>query len=436
MNYNEALEYLTDLTKFGFNFGLGRITHLLEKLDNPHHRLKVIHIAGTNGKGSTAVMISSILQAAGLKVGLFTSPHLHRYTERTRINGCEISENRMAELITRLKPVLDRMVAEGHEHPTEFEVDTALSLLYFAEEKVDIAVLEAGLGGKIDSTNVVTPLVSVITNVAMDHMDYLGSTLTEIATVKAGIIKPGGCVVTAADKPEVLAVIEETCRREGADLIRVGREITWSAGEASLAGQSGRVVTPINTYDLHLNLLGRHQLVNAATAIGAIESLRRYGIMIDAQTIKEGIARARWPARLEIMRHQPLVLIDGAHNHDGARILCSALLDLCPEQRRVFVIGMLADKEREKVVAELAPLAAAVVVTKPNSPRAGDWQQLAVEVRRYLDEVYVVDDIAAAVAKGMTLVGPDDLLCITGSLYMVAEAREFFLPGEQCAAAR
>jgi len=429
MNYQEAMDYLTNLTTFGFNFGLERITHLLEVLGNPHYRLRVIHVGGTNGKGSTSMMISEILKAAGFKVGLFTSPHLHSYTERTKINGREIMPERIAELITRLEPVLEQMVADGFEHPTEFEVDTALSLLYFAEENVDMVVLEVGLGGKIDSTNVVTPLVSVITNVAMDHMDYLGQTLTEIATIKAGIIKPNGFAITASDRPEVLAVIEETCRRQKATLVRVGKEIIWETGEASTEGQACRVLTPLQTYDLRLQLLGRHQVINAATAVGAVEMLCRHGLNIDAEAIRTGIGRTHWPARLEIMRRRPMVLIDGAHNHDGACTLRDALKDVFQHRRLVLVIGMLADKERGKVVAELAPLADAVVVTKPNSPRAGDWQKLAGEVGKYVNEVHLVEDIIPAVEKGLSLVGPDDLLCITGSLYMVAEARAYFLEG-------
>lgn len=427
MNFDEALEFLRDLTKFGFNFGLGRIQELLRRLGDPHLKLKVIHISGTNGKGSTATMIAGVLQEAGYKVGIFTSPHLHSYCERYKINGEEISSERIAELLTRMRPLLENMVGEGFEHPTEFEVSTALGFLYFWEEAVDFLVLEVGLGGAIDSTNVVMPLVSVITNVAMDHMDYLGNTVAEIATIKSGIIKPGVPAVTAADDPAALAVIREAARQNGSALTEVGRDVTWNITESTEEGQEFDVLAPGKAYPgLWIRLVGQHQVINAATAIAAIEALGNSGYAVDEQAVRAGLAGAVWPARLEMVSSSPRVLLDGAHNLHGSLTLRKALTEVFSYRNLVLVFGMLGDKEREKVVAQLAPLAKAVIVTKPNSPRAGDWEKIAGEVRQYVDEVYLIENIGEAVQKGMDLAGQDDLVCVTGSLYMVAEARSLF----------
>ena len=429
MNYDEAKDYLVNLTKFGFNFGLGRIQYLLDQLDNPQDKIRTIHVGGTNGKGSTAAMLSSILQAAGYKVGVFTSPHLHSYRERVVIDRDQISRERVAELLTRLKDVLDEMVGQGYEHPTEFEVNTALALLYFFEEKVDVAIIEVGLGGAIDSTNVIKPLISVITNVGMDHMDYLGSTLQDIALVKAGIIKEKGIVITAADRPEVLKVIEATCAAKHATLVKVREEYCFETQEGSTAGQRFDLKGPGHTYfGLELELLGAHQQVNAATAVAIVEGLTKYyGLRITEADVRAGLLETRWPGRLEVVR--PGVVLDGAHNLDGAQTLALALRDLFTYRKLILCIGMLADKERGKILALLGPLADKLVVTKPNSPRAGDWQEMAIEAKKYVSEVYLEEDISRAVDFAISLAEEGDLVCITGSLYMIAEAREHLLKG-------
>lgn len=428
MNFNESMDYLRGLTKFGINLGLGRIEELLRRLGDPHRSgVKIVHIGGTNGKGSTTAMLSEILREAGCRVGSFTSPHLHSYTERYRINGAQIEPEQAAALLSELRPHLDAMVAEGYEHPTEFEVSTALAFMYFAREKVDYLLLEVGLGGAIDSTNVAPSMLSVITNVAMDHMDYLGHTIREIAAVKAGIIKPGIPVVTAAFG-DGLQVIEKVCAERGCRLTRVGRDVTWKAVSHSLGGQRFSVAGLKGPYNnLTIKLLGRHQLVNAATAIAATENLIDTGAVISAEAVRNGLAFSTWPGRLEILRCKPLTIIDGAHNFEGARSLHCALDEYFQGKSMVLVIGMLGDKEREKVVGELAPLARAVVVTRPNSPRAGNWRELAGEARRYAPEVYCHESVEDALNKAEALAGPDDLVCITGSLYMVAEAREKLL---------
>ncbi len=427
MNFDESIEFLRNLTKFGFNFGLNRIEELLRRLGNPHRELRVIHVGGTNGKGSTATMIAGILQAAGYRTGMFTSPHIHSYCERYKIDGMDISRDRIAEMMTVLRPHLEEMVAEGFEHPTEFEVSTALGFLYFYRENVDFLVLEVGLGGAIDSTNVVIPLVSVITNVAMDHMDYLGNSVREIAGVKSGIIKQGIPVVTAADDPDALEVIRKAAGEKGCILVQIGRDVTWQLKNSTPEGQEFDIHTPERVYkNLFISLAGHHQVINAATAVAAVEQLAGNGYVFDAETVARGLAGARWPARLETVRENPRVVLDGAHNLHGSATLKKALTEVFSYRNLILVFGMLGDKEREKVVAMLAPLAKAVVVTKPNSPRAGDWEKIADEVRKYIDEVYLIEDIRLAVQKGMEMAETEDLVCITGSLYMVAEARALF----------
>lgn len=430
MNYQEALDFLTDLTKFGCNPGLDRIQYLMSLLGNPERSLRVIHVGGTNGKGSIAMMTARILEEAGYRVGFFISPHLHSYTERYLINHQPIAEERFAALMERLKPLLEKMVTEGHEHPTEFEVCTALGLLYFFEEKVDFLVLEVGMGGAIDSTNVVeNPLVSVISNVTFDHMDYLGKTIAEIASVKAGIIKKGGHVVTAAWYPEALQVIREHCREKGASLLEVGKEIQWELKDATPTRTSFDLRTPWGVYqDLWVPLAGQYQAVNAATALGVIEFLRHdHKIPITDAHIRAGFAQSYWPARLELLHQNPMVIIDVSHNHDGARTLSAALKEIYHYRRLILVLGMLGDKEREKVVAELAPLASMVIITKPLNPRAGDWKALADETRKYVDRVLVIEEICDAVTAALNEAQSDDMICITGSFYMVADARNFLL---------
>ncbi|WP_165859364.1 bifunctional folylpolyglutamate synthase/dihydrofolate synthase [Desulfofundulus salinus] len=459
MQYDEAMTYLQNLTKFGINFGLGRIKELLRRLGDPQKKLKVVHIGGTNGKGSTTAMVASVLTAAGYRTGTFTSPHLHSYTERYQIDGVQISAERVASLISQLKPHLEAMVAQGFEHPTEFEVSTAMAFKYFYEEGVDFLILEVGLGGAIDSTNVVErPLVTVITNVAMDHMDYLGQTIREIATVKAGIIKPGVPLVTAC-RGEALEVVAQFCREKGSPMVLVDRvtggtssmdpaiasgeetavefnpgisyrTVLWeaAAGGFDQGGQYLTVHGLRRTYrDLFIPLLGRHQQVNTAGAVAVVELLVEQGFAIPEEALYRGLAAVRWPARLEIVLSRPLVLLDGAHNYDGARSLARALDDYLPGKEVVLVIGMLGDKERGRVVAELAPRARAVVVTRPNSPRAGDWRRLAEEAQKYVPKVYTIESVPEAVEHALSMARPGDVVCITGSLYMVAEAREVLM---------
>jgi len=423
--YQAALEYVVHLTKFGINLGLGRIQALLQSVGNPEKELRVIHIGGTNGKGSTSKMVAKILEEAGFCVGMFTSPHLNDYRERMMINGEMISKKELTHLVDTLRPHLEEIVQNGVEHPTEFEVSTALAFMYFAQQKVAYAVIEVGLGGAIDSTNVVQPLISVITNVGMDHMDYLGETLGEIATVKAGILKPNSVVVTAAERPEVLQVIRERAKALNIPLWVVGEDVRWESRWSGELEQEFDLIGLHGTYPkIRLRLIGAHQIKNAATAITVCEVLQsEYGAEITREAIYHGLKETLWPGRLEVLSLKPKVLIDGAHNVDGANSLAEAL-QLFTRQRLILCLGMLGDKEREKVAEILLPLADEVIITKPNSPRAGNWRYLAELVTKKGLPVTTIESPSAAVREGYQRLHPEDMLCVTGSLYMISEARE------------
>lgn len=422
--YQEALEYLVHLTTFGMNFGLGRIQALLQRLENPEKTLRVIHIGGTNGKGSTSMMVAEILQEAGFRVGVFTSPHLQDYRERMTINGEMIPKAEVTRLVQILRPHLEEMVASGVEHPTEFEVSTTLAFMYFAHQNVDFAVIEVGLGGAIDSTNVVKPLISVITNVGMDHMDYLGGTIEEIATVKAGILKPNSVAITAAERPEALRVIRERAKTLNVPLWVVGEDVRWESRWSGELEQEFDLSGLHGIYrKMHLRLVGAHQIKNAATAITVCEILRsEYGVDIKREALYEGLKKTLWPGRLEVLSLKPKVLIDGAHNVDGAESLAEAL-KIFTRKRLILCLGMLGDKEREKVIEILAPQADEVIITKPNSPRAGNWEYLAQLVSAKGLTVTTIESPKAAVTEGYARLQPEDMLCVTGSLYMIAEAR-------------
>ncbi|MHB0886548.1 MAG: bifunctional folylpolyglutamate synthase/dihydrofolate synthase [Bacillota bacterium] len=412
MDYQQAMDYLHKLARFGSKPGLQRMDYLLAALGNPERSLRAIHVGGTNGKGSTCAMTTTILRQAGYRVAAFTKPHLQSFTERTMIDGQPIPEGKVAELVSRLAKIADGMEAHGVDHATEFEMSTALMFKHFADERVDFAVIEVGLGGLLDSTNVLpSPLVSVITNIDYDHTEILGSTLTEIADQKAGIIKPGGFVVTAAQAPEALAVIEGRARAKAARLWRVVPEesaaetgagprggaagaeagsrdahspdlITYRALAVDQDGSALNVTTPRETYrDLQVPLLGAHQVINAATAVGVIAALRERGVAVEADAVRRGLEKARWPGRIEVMQRDPLVIIDGAHNHDGARVLRDAIGTIFPKHRVSLVVGILADKEIPAVLGELVPLAERVIVTRPESSRAADPRAVAEAVR-------------------------------------------------------
>ncbi|NLI91977.1 MAG: bifunctional folylpolyglutamate synthase/dihydrofolate synthase [Peptococcaceae bacterium] len=431
--YLETMAFIKNLTKFGINLGLHRIRSLLQRLGNPHQRLRIIHIGGTNGKGSTTAILQSVLQQAGYRVGMFISPHLHDYRERIRINDELISRADIVRGISTMRPVLEEMVADGMEHPTEFEVSTALALYYFAEKRPDFVLLEVGLGGEIDSTNVVTPVISVLTSISMDHMDYLGETLEEITRVKAGIIKEGVPVITSVDKPESLQIIKQFSTRKRSRLLQVGRDVRWEKVEGQILAFH-YLGLKHHYLGLELSLYGEHQFINASVALAVCEMLEElFHIDIDENAVRKGLETVRWPGRLEMISQNPKILLDGAHNTDGMKTLVKALRDYegGPFQRNklLLCIGILQDKEVEKIVNLIAPLANEIIVTKPDSPRAGDWKAVGRLAEKYLDpgKIHVVEDPVLAVEEGIRRMETDDMLCVTGSLYMISAVRKYLL---------
>ena len=428
MDYTEALRYLAELTRFGINLGLSRIKELLARLGNPQDHLKVAHIGGTNGKGSTGAMLASVFQSAGYRVGLFTSPHLHSYCERMRINGQSAPEDRVADLLSAMRRHLDDMVEAGLEHPTEFEVTTALAFWYFYQEQVDLLVLEVGMGGAIDSTNVVTPLVSVITNVSLDHTEYLGETVAAIAKVKSGIVKPGVPLVTAAEG-EALQVLREECEKCGSSLILVGQDLTWRQHTMIATGQRFTLVSREEVYeDLWLPLLGRHQVVNCAAALGAAEVLANCGLTFEPEHLRRGLADTRWPGRLELLEGEVPVLLDGAHNYAGICSLGKALQDHFPERDPIFVVGILDDKEQEKMIQKIADMARTLIITKPDHPRSTNWHLVGHNLApRDSLAVHYKENTTEALETAFSAAKAQDLICVTGSLFLVAEMREKLL---------
>ncbi|PKM89357.1 MAG: bifunctional folylpolyglutamate synthase/dihydrofolate synthase [Firmicutes bacterium HGW-Firmicutes-12] len=425
----EALRVLEYLTKFGINLGLERIKALLHQLDNPQKFLKVIHIAGTNGKGSTGAIISAVLQTVGYRVGAFTSPHLVSYTERISINGVPITEKEFAALLSVVASSFQKVQDATGENPTEFEVLTAMALLYFHIQQVDIVILEVGMGGDIDSTNVISaPLLSVITNVSIEHKEYLGASLPEIAEKKSGIIKAQRPVITASNNEAVLAVLSQKARDNKSEFHEVYREMRWSLEEETSDGQTFKLQSTQQEYgSLYLSLRGEHQVVNAATALLALEVLVTLGWRITLEDIRAGLSVVRWPGRLEVVNTEPLVLIDSAHNPAGMEVLANWLRKQRPKFKNViFVIGMLADKDRAASVRYIDELVDKVIITKPPSSRAGDFEEMSSYFTKTKENIIVIESLYAALETAMGYAKKGDILLVAGSIYLIGEVRRYF----------
>ncbi len=429
MRYQQALEYLESFQRFGIRLGLKNIRRLLKLLGNPERRLKVIHIGGTNGKGSVGAFLFYILKEAGYKVGLYTSPHLVNFRERIRTNQGLISKKELTKQVFFLKPLIT-----DHRLPiTFFEITTAIALKYFAERRVDFAILEVGMGGRLDATNVTKPLVSVITNVDFEHTEHLGKSLKKIAYEKCGIIKKGTPVITAENKKEALRVIENTCRKRKARLFRIGKEILvqspkskvqslndWPTGQLA-NWQTFNVQGIYSSYrNLRISLLGKHQLLNAACAIGAVELLQRR-FKIGREQMKKGLAKTQWPGRLEIIKLKTVVL-DGAHNVAGARALKEAIRDYFTYEKLILVLGILKDKDIKGVTAQIAPLASRIIITKPQTPRAAEPEEIAMVAKKYSGSIVIKERVSQAIEYALSCVTRRDIVLITGSLYTVGEA--------------
>ncbi|MBI5521232.1 MAG: bifunctional folylpolyglutamate synthase/dihydrofolate synthase [Desulfarculus sp.] len=426
-HYQAALDRLYDLQKHGIKLGLSSTANMLDKLGNPHLGLKCLHLAGTNGKGSVGAMLEATLSAAGLRAGFYTSPHLVRFSERFRLNGQEISQERVLELIETVWPAVDR-----REPPTFFEFVTAMAFVYYAQEGVDWAILETGMGGRLDATNLCQPQVTVITNIGLEHQEYLGHTYAAIAWEKAGIIKAGIPLVHGVTQPAARLIVEGRAAELGAPLHRLGREITCrrhAGGAFSLNGGLWSLK------DLRTSLVGRHQPGNAALALGAVEALARAGAPVTPQHFRQGLSAARWPGRLQQQPSapgEPTLWLDGAHNLPAARALVESL-DLVRQGRwpLVMILGVMADKDLAGILGLLTPAADRVVYSRPRYERAAAPEALAAAAPAGAPPGQVEPDLARAILTARRLAGPRGAVLITGSLFTVGEALALLTPGSQ-----
>ncbi len=451
MNYKEALDYIysfTDYERSGKykrdrNENIQREAELLKLLGNPHEQYTSTLIAGTKGKGSTAAYIERVLREANIRTGLYTQPDLHTFRERTRVNGQLISEAEVGELITDIRPVVEQIQASDQFGPfITYEIGTALALLYFYRQHVQHAVLEVGLGGRLDATNVTHPLISVITSISYDHMSILGDTLAKIATEKAGIIKEDGIIVTSAQAPEALLAIATIAKQRKARMVRVGPLDRDPAQAEVESGQLPAVIYhyrpeaqnaegqhfSINTPDLHYAnletpLIGLHQLENATVALATLEELRKKGIAWDEAALRRGIANVHWPARIQIVGRNPTIIIDGAHNNDSLEKLLVTLRTTFSPRRLILVLGVNKDKDLFHMIKSLATIDS-VVLTRANNPRATSIVELQALFAEYAPAVhiYTAEESGQALDQAVKLAEHDDLICATGSLYLAGEA--------------
>ncbi|MBC2398244.1 bifunctional folylpolyglutamate synthase/dihydrofolate synthase [Clostridium tetanomorphum] len=426
MNYNEAMAYIENTAKFGSNLGTERTEKILELLGNPHKQLKCIHIAGTNGKGSTTTMITKILMEAGFKVGMYTSPFIEEFEERMQINGENIPKCDLAKIVTKVSEAVERVIELGYEHPTEFEIITCAMFLYYYESKVDYAVIEVGLGGRMDSTNVITPLVSVITSISYDHMQILGDTLGKIAFEKGGIIKEKVPVVLYPQKKEAEEVIKKICEEKSSHLTLVSEDSVKYINKdlPNEYYQNFTVKTENNEYEVQLSLLGTHQILNCSVVLHTIDQLIKQGINIKKEHIYKALKEVKWAGRLEIMSKNPLVVLDGAHNIDGITNLKNSVERYFKYNKMVLILGILADKQVEDMVRTITPMAYKVIAVTPHSYRAENSNILVEVIKKHNKNCESIDDYEEAYKKALSYCNEDDLVLISGSLYMIGDMRK------------
>ena len=438
MNYEAALAYIDtfinaerspDFSRQARFYNLERISRLLAHLGDPHRRLKVVHVAGSKGKGSTAALIASILTHAGYKTGLFTQPHLITPRERCRINAWLISEAEFARYVDRLKPSVEAMArtapaSGGVGRVSFFEIYTALAFTYFADNAVDFAVIEVGLGGRLDATNVVDPLVSVITPISLEHTAILGDTHEAIAKEKAEIIKPNRPVVLAPQLPEAHTVFEAVAADRDAPMDEVGRDIHLKRKDWNINGQTLDLTTQAAFYpDLFLALLGEHQAVNAATAIGSIERIRQEGYKVPRTSIYDGLKAVRWAGRMQVVGQSPVILLDGAHSPTSAEALCKAIREVFCYKRLIFVVGLMRDKDLQAIGEVLCPFADEIITTQAfDNPRVTPAEEIVGAWSRIGTNFHVRPNVREAISLAQSIATPSDLICIAGSIYIVGEA--------------
>ncbi len=433
--YQSTLDYLYSFVDYSLTrslryspekFNLGRMRRLVEMLGSPHTQYPVVHVAGTKGKGSTSALIAGVLQEAGYKVGFYTSPHMIDFTERIQVNRVPVTHGELVTLVEDLKPAVAQI-----EELTTFELTTAAGFLHFARQKVDIAVIEVGLGGRLDATNVVDPLISVITSLSMDHMNVLGDTLAKIAAEKAGIIKPGRPVVVSPQKPVAIEVVEQIAAERKSPLTRVDDNYGYVPIRISLKEQvfeihrkKGGIVLPVGI-EFSLPLLGAHQAQNALTAFAVLEKLQRMGWKIELENIQHGFAQVKWPGRFEILQHDPLVIIDSAHNLDSAEKLAQTVRDYLPGKPLTLIFGASEDKDVTGMFKVLAPVSQKIIVTQSVHPRSFDSAQLGEVAKSFSPDVTVEPKLEGALKKALKETPPDGVVLVTGSIFVAAGIREF-----------
>ena len=416
MTAQEAISYIHSVCWKGSIPGLGRTEELLRRMGNPEKKLRFVHVAGTNGKGSTAAMTASILQNAGYRTGLYTSPYIFRFHERMQVNGRQITDEELAEVTGFVKPHAEAMA----DHPTEFELVSCIAFEYFRRQRCDIVVLEVGMGGELDSTNVIEPPeAAVITNIGLDHTEYLGDTLEKIAAAKAGIIKPGSTAVIYREPASVEAVFEARCRDVGAKLVKADFDSIRPVSH-SLEGQ---VFDAAGYPALTLPLLGEHQLRNAAVVLATVSVLQKKGYAISEAHVRDGLASVRWPGRFEVLRREPLFLVDGGHNPQCIEALVQNIRDYLAGRPLTVLTGVLADKDFHCMYGGVAPYAKSFVTVTPDSPRALSAEELRDYLLQFGKPVTACDSIEGGVAEAMAQAGPGGVVLAYGSLYMVGAIR-------------
>lgn len=424
MNYDEAIQYIHSSLKFGIKCGLSNIKRLLNLLDNPQDKLKFVHVAGTNGKGSTVTFISQILIEAQYKVGIFTSPYIERFTERIKIGDFEIEQEYIANIVPIIKDKIKIMVEQGWDHPTEFEIVTAIALKYFYDKNCDIVVLEVGLGGRLDSTNIIEKVEAcVITQIGLDHMNILGDTIEEISFEKAGIIKENSDVIVYKQDEEILNVIKQVAVDKNSNIIQVD----FSNAEVIEKSIYGSIFNYNNYMDIKINLIGNHQVKNACVAIETIEILRKKGYKILDKDLLNGLSGAKWQGRFEVINNNPLIILDGCHNESGVKAFVKAVNDVIDKNvKKTIIIGVLKDKEVEKIVDNISSIADFVITVKPDSDRALDPDELKNMFIKNGMKATSSNSVRYALERSFEECD-NGVIIGCGSLYMIGKLRSYII---------
>jgi dihydrofolate synthase/folylpolyglutamate synthase len=424
MSYEKTLAYLYNLERFGIKLDLSNITAILRRLGNPHETFPSVHVAGTNGKGSVAAMLHSILCEAGFRAGLYTSPHLVDFRERVKVGKELIDKDFICDFVQKLKDEIDQ---KGY---TFFEVTTAMAFDYLAQKKVDLAIVETGLGGRLDATNMITPLISIITNIGREHTKQLGDVIGQIATEKAGIVKRGVPTITAVDQPEALDAIRAVCAQRKSELVHVRDGSSYRVLDSSIYGSKFNFFSNSFGYEnLVLNLAGEHQVRNAVTTLTVVQKLKDLGWTVDEPAIRRGLKGVDWRARLEVFRKEPLVLLDVAHNPAGTKALIQALSQLFPEKRIIFVFGVMQDKDHDLMLKEICKVAKFIVLTKPDYRRAAEPESLKEAVAQSRIPYEIVPQVKQAYLYALREAQAEDTICATGSHFTVGEFLSTRQPG-------